>query len=327
MLIDDVTVRLKAGKGGNGSVSFNKTRLNFGPVGGDGGRGGNIYFEGVSNIDALQFFSARKDIEAENGGDGRGQFVDGKAGQDLILKVPAGTVIHNVDTAYAKEVTKIGERVLAVGGGMGGRGNFKFRSSTNITPKEAEEGTEGDFGEFRLELRLIADVGFIGLPNVGKSSLLNELTNAKSKVANYHFTTLEPHLGSYYGLILADIPGLIEGASDGKGLGVKFLRHIERTNTLFHFVSSESDDPLKDYDVVRRELEQYSDVLASKNEFVFLTKADAVSPDHIARCIERIKKRNIAVTALSLLDHDSLQRVREILNTLKDQKVVSGDES
>ncbi len=221
-------IQAKGGSGGNGAAAFNKTRLNLGPVGGDGGRGGNIYFEGVSNIDALQFYSAKKFIKAKDGGNGRGQFVDGPAGADLVLKVPAGTVIKNLDTGFSKEITKIGERVLAVGGGRGGRGNYKFRSSINTTPKEFEIGTVGDITEYQLELRLIADVGFVGLPNVGKSSLLNELTNAKSKVANYQFTTLEPHLGAYYGLILADVPGLIEGASEGKGLGDKFLRHIER---------------------------------------------------------------------------------------------------
>ncbi len=321
MLIDDVTIRLQAGKGGDGSVSFNKTRLNSGPVGGDGGRGGNIYFEGVSNIDALQYFSARKEIQAEDGGNGRGQFVDGKAGEDLILKVPAGTVIRNLETGFEKEVTKVGERVLAVGGGVGGRGNFKFRSSTNITPREAEEGTPGDVAEFQLELRLIADVGFVGLPNVGKSSLLNELTNAKSRVANYQFTTLEPHLGVYYGLVLADIPGLIEGASEGRGLGVKFLRHVERTNTLFHFIAADSEDPVRDYKTVRTELENYSEALAQKKEYVFLSKSDAVSEEQLKDTLALLKKKKIAAVPISLIDPESLDRLRGILNAIQKEKL------
>jgi GTP-binding protein len=320
MLIDDVTIRLEAGSGGNGAVAFNKTRLNLGPVGGDGGRGGNIYFEGVSNIDALQFFAAKKEIRAKSGEPGRGQFVDGTAGPDLVLFVPVGTVIRNLETGFEKHITKVGERVLAAGGGRGGRGNFKFRSSTNTTPKEAEEGTRGDVVDYQLELRLIADVGFVGLPNVGKSSLLNELTNAKSKVANYQFTTLEPHLGAYYGLVLADIPGLIEGASEGKGLGIKFLRHIARTKTLFHFVAADSDDAIRDYKTVRAELQAYDKALAEKKEFVFLSKSDAVTEEMLQEKIAAFKKKKIPALPLSLLDAASVERVKKILNDIQAEK-------
>ncbi len=321
MLIDDVTIRLEAGSGGNGAVAFNKTRLNLGPVGGDGGRGGNIYFEGVSNIDALQFYAAKKEVKAKDGGHGRGQFVDGSAGADLVLKVPAGTIIRNQESGFEKHITKVGQRVLAAGGGRGGRGNYKFRSSTNTTPKEAEEGTRGDVVDYQLELRLIADVGLVGLPNVGKSSLLNELTNAKSKVANYQFTTLEPHLGAYYGLVLADIPGLIEGASEGKGLGIKFLRHIARTKTLFHFVSAESDDVAADYRTVRAELKAYSEELAEKQEYVFLSKSDSVSEEELKEKIAALKKIKVEAAPLSLLDQDSLERVKKILNGIQKDKV------
>lgn len=321
MLIDDVTIRLEAGSGGNGAVAFNRTRLNLGPVGGDGGRGGNIYFEGVSNIDALQFYAAKKEIKAKNGGNGRAQFIDGAAGDDLVLKVPAGTIIRNLETGFEKEVTKIGQRVLGAGGGRGGRGNFKFRSSTNTTPKEAEEGTRGDVVDYQLELRLIADVGFVGLPNVGKSSLLNELTNAKSRVANYQFTTLEPHLGAYYSLVLADIPGLIEGASEGKGLGVKFLKHIARTKSLFHFVAADSEDPIKDYKTVRAELQAYDADLANKREYVFLSKSDAASPEVLKKVIGAFKKKKITVLPLSLLEPESLDAVRGILNEIQKEKL------
>lgn len=320
MLFDDVTIRLEAGSGGNGAVAFNKTRLNLGPVGGDGGRGGNIYFEGVSNIDALQFYAAKKEIKAKSGENGRGQFVDGTAGPDLVLYVPAGTVIRNLDTGFEKHITKVGERILAAGGGRGGRGNYKFRSSTNTTPKEAEEGTRGDVVDYQLELRLIADVGFVGLPNVGKSSLLNELTNAKSKVANYQFTTLEPHLGAYYGLVLADIPGLIEGASEGKGLGMKFLRHISRTKTLFHFLAADSEDVVADYKTVRAELKAYSAELANKTEYVFLSKSDAVAEDELKEKIALLKKKKISAQPLSLIDPESIDRVKKILNTIQAEK-------
>src|SRR3989344_5869673 len=221
--------------------------MSLGPTGTRGGNGGSIYFEGVSDLGALGQFRFKKKLEAENGAPGRGQFRDGEAGEDLILKVPVGTVIHNLTTEKDTEITKTRERVLVAKGGFGGKGNFHFRSSTNTTPKQFQPGLPGERFDFRLELKLIADVGLVGLPNAGKSALLNELTMAKAKVANYPFTTLEPNLGVYYDLILADIPGLIEGASAGKGLGIKFLRHIERTKILFHLVSAESENPLKDY--------------------------------------------------------------------------------
>src|SRR3954468_5183934 len=251
MLIDDIKIRLEAGNGGKGAVAFNKVRLSRGRTGADGGRGGFVCFEGVSDIGALQLYASRPVIRAENGRDGRGQWIDGRGGEDMVLKVPTGTTLMNLDTGFTKEITKIGERILAVGGGVGGRGNFKFRSSTNTTPQQSEAGTPGDIANYRLSLRLIADVGLIGLPNAGKSSLLNELTRAKSKVANYAFTTLEPNLGDFYGYILADIPGLIEGASSGRGLGIKFLKHIERTRILVHLVSAAQDDVVAAYREVR----------------------------------------------------------------------------
>lgn len=246
MLIDDVKIKVIAGRGGDGTVAFNKTKMSLGPTGSDGGNGGSVYFEGVSDLSALGQFRYKKELAAQNGERGKRQLNDGSDGDDLILKVPIGTIIHNLSTTENNEIVFIGQRLLVAKGGKGGKGNYKFRSATITSPEEFEEGLPGEECELRLELKLIADVGFIGLPNVGKSSLLNQLTGAKSKVADYSFTTLEPNLGVYYELILADIPGLIEGASIGKGLGVKFLRHIERTKTLFHFISAESIDPVKD---------------------------------------------------------------------------------
>src|SRR3989338_6369014 len=304
MLIDEITIQTNAGDGGSGAVAFNKVKLSRGPTGGDGGTGGSVYFEGTTDINALMSLSGRKEVDAEDGRDGRGQFLDGRRGEDLILPVPTGTTITNLETNYAQEITKVGERILAAGGGTGGRGNFKFSSSANTTPMESEEGTRGDTATYRLELRLIADVGLVGLPNAGKSTLLNELTAAKSRVANYAFTTLEPHLGSYYGLILADIPGLIEGAAEGKGLGVKFLKHVERTKVLFHLVSAESDDPSRDYQVVRKELVAYNPVLGEKEEYVFLTKSDTVSPEELKAKLAALKKSKVTVLPLSLLEPD-----------------------
>jgi GTPase len=320
MLIDEVTVKLEAGHGGHGAVAFNKTRLNLGPTGADGGRGGSMYFEGISDISALQYYSGKPAVRAENGKDGRGQFIDGKSGPDMVLKVPTGTTIVNLDTGFTKEITKVGERILAAGGGKGGRGNFKFRSSTNTSPQQSEAGTPGDVVNYKLSLRLIADVGLVGLPNAGKSSLLNELTRAKSKVANYAFTTLEPHLGAYHTLIIADIPGLIEGAHEGKGLGFKFLKHIERTKTLFHLVSAESDDPVRDYKIVRDELEAFNPALIKEDEKIFLTKSDAVEPVLLKKYITAFKKKKKTAVPISILDEESMNEVKKILNKIQDDK-------
>ena len=231
--------------------------------------------------------------------------------------MPVGTSVTNEDTGFKDEILKVGQRILVAGGGIGGRGNYKFRSSTNTTPMEFEPGKSGDSALYKLELKLIADVGLIGLPNAGKSSLLNELTKARSKVANYPFTTLEPHLGSYYGTTLADIPGLIEGASEGKGLGVKFLKHIERTDMFFHLVSCESDDVVRDYQTVRHELESYDPKLSEKKEQVFLTKSDMLAPAELEKKLKELKKIKVAALPLSILDPESLKRVEKMLNAIR----------
>src|SRR3989338_4941389 len=325
MLIDEITIRLRAGDGGRGAVAFNKVRLSRGPTGGDGGRGANVYFEGVADINALMFFAGKKEMKAEDGRDGRGQFLDGRAGEDLILKIPVGTTVIK-DSGYAQEMEQVGQRILAAGGGAGGKGNFKFRSAVNTSPKEFQEGLPGDTILYTLKLRLIADVGLVGLPNAGKSSLLNELTAAKSRVANYAFTTLEPHLGAYYELIIADIPGIIEGASSGKGLGVKSLKHIERTKVLFHLVSAESDDPARDYEVIRNELEIHNPLLTTKTEYVLLTKTDAVAPKVVKENIAILKKLGLKPMPVSILETESLDEVKKILNKIKAEKLESVEE-
>ncbi len=314
MLVDEITLHLEAGKGGRGIAAFNKIRLSRGPTGGDGGRGASIYLEGVRDISALGVYSRHKEIRAKNGENGRGQFIDGKNAEDMVLRVPLGTSIEVLASGYRHEILEEGQRVLVAGGGVGGRGNFKFRSSTNTSPKEWEEGKEGDVVDLKLTLRLIADIGLVGLPNAGKSSLLNALTNAKAKIGSYAFTTLEPSLGSYYGLIIADIPGLIEGASQGKGLGVKFLKHIERTKQLFHLVAASAEDPLADYKTVRAELARFSPGLGEKPEKVFLSRADEVSQEHLRALEKRFQGEGIEVLPVSILDDASLASVRDILN-------------
>ncbi len=317
MLIDDVTIRINAGNGGKGAVAFNKTKNSLGPTGGSGGNGGNFYFVGVSDLSALKQFRFKKEVSAEDGEDGRGQFIDGANGEDVTFKVPVGTVVHNLTTGKDTEIIKLGEPVLTAKGGKGGKGNFLFRSSINTTPMQSQPGILGEEFTLRLELKMIADVGFIGLPNVGKSSLLKELTNANPKVANYPFTTLEPNLGVYYDLILADIPGLIEGASEGKGLGIKFLRHVERTKILFHFISAESEDFKKDYETIRKELKDYNEELLEKPEYIFITKMDLVDENVLKERMGKWRKKKIPI---SIYDYDSVEEVKKILNEIMKEK-------
>jgi GTP-binding protein len=321
MLIDDVTIQIGAGNGGKGMVSFNKNLGSLGPSGASGGNGGSVYFEGVADLSALRQFRMSKVFKASNGEDGGIQFRDGHTGQDIVLKIPVGTVIHNLDNGKDTEIINVGEKVLVAKGGHGGKGNFLFRSARDTSPRRFQFGLPGEGFKVRLEMKLIADIGFIGLPNIGKSSLLNELTKAGSKVANYQFTTLEPNLGTYYELILADIPGLIEGASTGKGLGIKFLRHVERTKILFHFISAESEHPDRDYRIIRSELMKYNPKLTRKPQYVFLSKSDLVKPDELKKRIGILKKKGLKVTPISIYDWDSIEKVKQILNQIKDKKL------
>lgn len=317
MLIDDVTVKLSGGNGGAGIVGFNRTKGNTGPTGGNGGPGGNVILEGVNDISALLQFRFNKEFKAEDGGQGTTRLNDGPRGEDLVLKIPVGTVVTNLDTKESHEITKEGDRLEVAHGGYRGRGNFHFRASTNTTPMNSEDGQPGESFDFRLELKMIADVGLVGLPNAGKSSLLNALTGAHSKVGNYSFTTLEPHLGAHYGLIIADIPGLIEGASEGKGLGDKFLRHIERTRVIFHLVSAESDDVVRDYHVIREELRKYNPALVEKDEQLILSKADMIPEEELKEKLSKLKKLNKNAISLSVIDDVSLDRIRVLLGKVR----------
>jgi GTP-binding protein len=320
MLIDEVTTRIAAGDGGKGAVAFNKNMMSLGPTGAAGGHGGNVIAVGVSDISALNQFRFKKEFVAENGREGRSQFRDGHDGADLIMKLPIGTVAHNLTTGVDVSIEHVGEKVVLAQGGLGGRGNFYFRSAHNTSPQKFQSGLPGEQFSFRFELKLIADVGFIGLPNAGKSSMLNELTNAQTKVANYPFTTLEPNLGVYYELILADIPGLIEGSSTGKGLGIKFLRHVERTRILFHFISAESLDLAHDYEIIRHELGAYRKELIKKKEYLFLSKSDILDKKELKEKLAILKKLNATAMAVSIADEASMEKVKKILNKIQKAK-------
>jgi GTP-binding protein len=320
MIVDDIKINVTAGHGGKGMATFSKVRFSPGPTGGNGGEGGDVFIEGVADLGALRKFRFKKDYKAEDGENGKSKLNDGRKAEDFILHVPVGTVCHNLTNKKGIEITKIGQRELIARGGRGGKGNWFFRSATNTSPEQFQEGKPGEYFELHLELKMIADVGFIGLPNVGKSSLLNELTKANVKVANYPFTTLEPNLGAYYDLILADIPGLIEGASTGKGLGIKFLRHIERTKVLFHFVAADSLNPIEDYKSVRTELELYNKLLLEKPEYIFISKSDTAPTSVISKIKEEFKKIDKEVAVISIISTESINAVKKILNKLIEDK-------
>ncbi len=316
MLIDEAKIKITAGRGGNGIVAFDKIKMSLGPTGGRGGNGGSVIFVGVEDVFALNKFRHKKIYLAPNGQDGRNNRSDGPAGKDLILSVPIGTVIHDLITQKDQEITEIGQEILIAKGGIGGRGNFYFRSANNTSPKKYEEGKPGKKLELKLELRLIADIGLIGLPSAGKSSLLNELTAAHAKVGEYHFTTLEPNLGAMGKIILADIPGLIEGAFQGKGLGIKFLRHIQRTKTLIHCLSLESNNLWHNYQTIRQELEKYNPELIKKKELILLTKSDLLKKDELHKKIKELRKKlknSQKILTVSIYDWEALEELQSII--------------
>ncbi len=310
MIVDDVTIRVRAGRGGDGAVCFARTMLEQGPTGGNGGRGGDVIVCGVSDLGALRAFRTARTIRAGNGAPGGQKMQDGGKGKDAVISVPVGSVITDEERGAVYDITRTDQCVVVARGGRGGFGNYHYRSSRHTSPDRANPGLPGEEATLRVQLKMIADVGFVGLPNVGKSSMLNALTNASSKVANYQFTTLEPHLGVYHDLILADIPGLIAGAATGKGLGHKFLRHIERTRVLLHFVAADSDDPLRDFHTVRAELAQYSDALARKPFWIIVSRADERTPEEVEAIVAALRAHHPRVIAVSLLDDESMQRLR-----------------
>jgi len=318
MLVDEVTILVKAGNGGNGAISFKRNRQTArgGPDGGNGGKGGDVYITAVNDIDALQKFSYTKEIHAESGVNGAKQNLFGKKGKDLIINVPLGTFIYDLSNDTSFEIVN-DAKILVAKGGKGGRGNNEFKSATRQAPRYRELGEKGEEKKLKLELKLIADVGIIGLPNAGKSSLLASLTNAHPKIGDYPFTTLEPNLGVLDGLVIADIPGLIEGSSKGKGLGDKFLRHIERTKVLIHCIDSASENPLNDYKIVRKELEDFNRELLDKRELVVVTKNDNQAPEKIAKTVKIFKSKKIKITPVSIYDNDSLKLLKKEIEFLK----------
>jgi GTPase len=286
MFIDRAKIYVRGGNGGNGVTAFRREKFvpHGGPSGGDGGRGGSVYLEASEGVNTLLHFRYNPEHKAERGRHGEGSNRHGQDGEDIIVKVPVGTVVMDEETGEViHDFTHAGERVLVAKGGRGGRGNAQFATSTNRAPRHHEEGREGQERHLVLELKLIADVGLVGLPNAGKSTLISRISAARPKIADYPFTTLEPHLGvvdlgDYKTLVVADIPGLIEGAHIGAGLGDRFLRHVERTKLLLQLidVSGLASDPIKDYQTVTHELEAYSPAVAAKPKLVVATKLDAL---------------------------------------------------
>lgn len=313
MIIDYVEISVKAGKGGNGKTSFRRNRK--GSDGGNGGKGGDVYFVAKKDLKLLNQFSHETKIAAEDGVSGESNQRTGRDGQDLIVYLPIGTSVTDAKTDQVIcEMETLDEPILMARGGKGGRGNWEFRTNNNIDPAFSERGTKGEKLRLKLSLKLIADYGLIGLPNAGKSSLLNELTGAHAKTADYPFTTLTAALGSYKGRIIADIPGLIEGASQGKGLGIGFLKHIEKVKVLLHCISLESDDVLKDYEIIRKELENFNPKLLEKKEIVVLTKTDLVDEKIIQKTTKKLEKIGKTVISTSIHDLDKLNVLTNLLS-------------
>lgn len=312
MLVDEIEIIIKGGHGGAGRVSF-YGKTGGGPDGGDGGKGGDVHVQTTSDLYALSYFLSNNIYTASNGQMGKSNRRTGESGEDLILTVPVGTTLIDLD-GKETELNELNQQLFLVKGGLGGRGNAAFKSSSNTTPRYAQKGLNGQEKKLTLKLKLIADFGLIGLPNAGKSSLLNEITNANAKVGNYPFTTLEPNLGVLNGKVIADIPGLIEGAGEGKGLGYKFLKHIEKVRLLLHCISAESPDLLKDYHTVQAELKKYNPKLLEKEEVILLTKSDLVEKMDLKSKIRSLARTKKKVIPISIHDWDSLQQLIKEIN-------------
>lgn len=308
--VDEIRIETHAGRGGDGVVRWLhiKGKEKGGPAGGDGGRGGDIIIEGVRDLGALAAYRFAKKFRAQNGESGGSNNKHGRDGEAIVLRVPVGTVATKTSTGESIEVLAEGERTTLYRGGQGGLGNARFKSPTNQNPFDATPGKAGTGGDIDLTLKIIADVGFVGFPNAGKSSLLNALTRAKSKIGAYPFTTLDPHLGDFYGYLLADIPGLIEGASAGRGLGSKFLRHIERTRFIAHLVSAEQEDPVATYRAIRKELDAFGSGLADKRELVVLSKADLLEEEERVTLLKLLSEASgTTAIAVSVSEPDLLK--------------------
>ena len=319
--LDQVKIYIKAGNGGDGSPSFRREKfIEFGgPDGGDGGNGGSVVLISERNLNTLIDYRYQQHHKAQRGDNGAGQNRTGKGGDDLILKVPIGTQVFEEDNkTLIYDFKKEGEKFVAAAGGKGGLGNTRFKSSTNRAPKKFTKGTKGEEFTIWLQLKTIADIGIIGLPNAGKSSLLAAITNANPKIANYKFTTLNPNLGvAQYDnkeIVLADIPGLVEGAHEGVGLGIQFLKHIERCKSLLHLIDITNLDIKESYDQVKKEIANYSSEMMNKKEIVVLNKIDLVDKDIIDEIILEFSKNiNCEIITLSTLDKNSIAQLKSKL--------------
>ena len=329
--IDEATINIYAGDGGNGIATFRREKYEpmGGPNGGDGGRGGSIFFEADENVNTLIDFRYVKNYRAQRGENGKGSDCYGAGGSDLTLKVPVGTLITEKQSGQIlADFKQHGIKVLLAKGGKGGLGNIHFKSSTNRAPRQFTEGEPGQEFELYLELKVLADVGLLGMPNAGKSSLIRQVSAAKPKIADYPFTTCNPVLGiashKSNEITIADIPGLIEGAHDGKGLGDRFLGHVERCSILIHLIDFLSDDPYKDWEIIRREIKSYSEDLSDKSEIIALSKTDTISADEINKKIKSLEKiTGKEVFALSSVTNKGLEEIlNKVLNVIKKNKQV-----
>lgn len=335
MFVDYTKIIIKSGNGGNGATSFRREKYIAagGPDGGDGGKGGDIYFEAHKDKNTLIDFRYNKKFKAGNGEDGSGKNCYGKFGEDLTIKVPVGTVIKDAETGkVVADMSHEGQKELILKGGRGGRGNMHFATATRQAPRFAEDGEKGEEKEVILELKLLADVGLLGFPNVGKSTFLSTVTEARPKIANYHFTTLEPNLGvatvNDTSFVIADIPGIIEGASEGVGLGLQFLRHVERTRLLLHFVDVsgvEGRNPLEDYHAINAELKKYSEKLSQRKQIIVATKADVIQDEkNFEELVAFAKENGIELYRISSVTGEG---VKELLSKVAEElKVLPKEE-
>jgi len=334
MFFDEAKIYVKGGDGGNGCVSFRREKyVPFGgPNGGDGGKGGDVYLVVNPHLNTLVAFKRQRHFKAQRGGHGRGKNQTGRSGQDLVIEVPPGTVVRDAKTGeFIADLTEPGQKVLVARGGRGGRGNAAFATPTNQAPRIAERGEPGQERWLHLELKLIADVGIVGVPNAGKSTLLAAVSAARPKIADYPFTTLEPNLGvvaldEATSFVMADIPGLIEGASRGAGLGHTFLRHIERTRLIVHLLDGASPNPLRDYETINEELALFDEKLAAKPQLVVLNKIDLPQAQAIWPAVkEAIEARGKPILSISALTgqgvREMLGRVAEMLKALPRKEV------
>jgi len=315
MFVDEITLAVSAGNGGDGVVRWRHDKFKplAGPAGGDGGKGGDVYVRAIRDISILGRYTGDKVFAAASGDAGHSGSKTGKGGADLIIDVPIGSTVRDREKGRVFEVLEEGEMVRIYKGGNGGLGNEFFKSSTNRSPERATKGKEGERGELHIELSLVVDAGLVGLPNAGKSSLINALTSAQSKVGAYAFTTKKPQLGDLFGYVIADIPGLIEGASEGKGLGHRFLRHIARTKMILHVVSLESEDPLRDYYTIRKELSSYDSSLTDKEEWIIFNKKDLANQSVIETLLSNIDINKNRVFVLSAQTGEGVKELQDAL--------------